>query len=295
MGALSAPLLLFLGACRPDFVSVDDACPDGVDPGDPTASDDAVAAWSRAACYRSRLGLPLGALDARLDTAAQAHAGYMAVADELGHQETDASNVDYTGEWPWDRADAAGYTGWTGVSETVAYGSDADQAVDDWMGTLYHRIPFTMPEWDAVGFGLAEGYASMTFATPFPGQGSAVVLYPSDGQTGVPGGFSSDSESPDPVPGADEVGTPITLTVSATSTGDDPQNPYDLELLDASLSGPDGDVPFTTLTPTTDPDLIFAVGLVPEAPLAADSAWTATFHVRWRGGETTVSTSFGTS
>ena len=67
-----------------------------------------VAALEHANCYRLDMGLPSGSLDPVLDDATQAHAEYMLENGVLDHQEV-ADNPGFTGEWVWDRMEAAGF------------------------------------------------------------------------------------------------------------------------------------------------------------------------------------------
>ncbi|MCA8971212.1 MAG: hypothetical protein KDC95_15580 [Planctomycetes bacterium] len=106
--------------------------------------------------------------EARLATAARAHARYMVDAKEYGHHET-TGQTGFTGEWPHDRARATGYTGDVaecsiarGVNplETIA-GYVVDAAVPG-TGThgmqerRGHRVCLLRPKWRDVGVGNHE-------------------------------------------------------------------------------------------------------------------------------------------
>lgn len=286
-------LILLFSACtdKTGWLSVDEAC---------TASPDdsatpAQQAFDRAACYRARLGLDPAALDDAVLAASQAHADYMAEADTLAHEESDTSNSHYTGEWAWDRVEAAGYRSDGVVAEVVAEGYSPSEAVDSWVNSVYHRIPFTMPEWTAVGFGQSERFCAMTFLTPFPEGSPAAIIYPADGQSEVPTTFLSDQEYPDPAPDTNAVGSPITVTVGGPDAEIIGQNRYDLQLVDATLTGPDGDVDVIVLVPDDDPYLFNTLALVPEAPLDAGASYTAAISVTWSSGEATLSSTFLTA
>lgn len=275
--------------------SVDAACQDS-DVGDPDASDAQQAGLYRANCYRALMGLDAGLLEERLDVSAQAHADYMKSNNTLTHQET-AGKSGYTGEWVWDRAEAEGYpfTGGMSIGEVVAYGSDAAGSVDGWMNSVYHRLPFASPEWREAGFGQAGLYSAMTVVTPWPDSGGSAILYPVDGQLDVPARFDSDGEWPDPAPSAGMVGPPITVTVGSADTTRSSQNPYDLQLLDASLEGPDGAVDLLSLVPDDDPYLVYGVALVPTSPLSPGAEYSVSVTVSWTGGEETLQGSFTTA
>lgn len=253
-----------------------------------------VAALEHANCFRLEMGLQPGSLDPVLDDATQAHAEYMLENSVLDHQEV-ADNPGFTGEWVWDRLEAAGYALEPGSSwsEVLAEGEGARGSIDRWMNSVYHRVPFTMPGWRAVGFGRADPYVGMTFVMDYPAGYRSSVLYPSDGQTGVPTTFDSDTEWPDPVPDAREVGPPITVTVSDVAIGAD-SNPHGLSLVDARVEGPDGTLDVVTLQPGDDDFLQYAIAVIPREPLQPLTDYDVEVTVIWGGQEDTVSGSFTT-
>lgn len=292
------PLPLLLLACndgsKASPVSVDDSCRT-FSFGDDSASQDQRDGLERANCYRGAMGLDAMELGPALDLAAQHHAEYMDTNGVITHEE-DRDAEGYTGQWPWDRAESAGYDWKTGaISEVVSYGYGPDGAVDGWMNSVYHRIPFTSPEVIVTGFGQEKRYSSMTFVTPYPYAEDSAVLYPVDGQIDVPTRFNSDEEVPDPAPDDTYVGPPITVTVGATSTPGTSQNPFVLVLREASLSGPDGDVELIELVPDDDPYLLQAVALVPVEPLAPGSDYEVEVKITWSGGQETINSTFRTA
>ena len=138
----------------------DDAsmCPvTALDPAVPT--DAPLEALARSNEHRAMMGLAPGSLHPLLNQASQSHADYMACHAVISHQE-DAANDGYTGEWVWDRIESAGYAleGGQSWSEVIADGYSATEAIDGWVDSVYHRIPFTMPYWLDVGFGLTDHY-----------------------------------------------------------------------------------------------------------------------------------------
>lgn len=266
------------------------------DKGDTGSSADAEAGLAQANVYRALLGLSDFSLDSTLNDAAQAHADYMSTNNTITHQES-SSDDGYTGEWAWDRAEAAGYD-WpagTAISEVVSSGYSPAGAVDGWMNSVYHRIPFTTPGVPATGFGQAGTYSSMTLVLSVPDVENVAVLYPADGQTDVPASFNSDEEFPDPAPGTNRVGPPISVTVGDTSIGRDAANPYSLSLESASLSGPDGDVELLTADPDSDDQLFNTVMVLPTEPLKAGAVYGVAVTVSWSGGDQTLSGTFTTA
>jgi len=260
-------------------------------------SEDAKLALEQSNCYRNLMGLSRGRLHPDLDDAAQAHADYMFNLGTITHQES-SSNEGYTGEWVNDRMEAAGYEVVAGSmwSEVVAWGYGPDEAIDGWMSTVYHRIPFTLPGWTEQGFGQNELYSSMSFVTPIPDGNHRAVIFPADGQSQVPTIFDSDTEIPDPAPDHGVIGYPITVTVGSTEiTGDGNYNPYDLELIDAVVWGPGGEeVDILTMDPTND-DLIYVMAAaMPLEPLEEGATYEAEMTIEWAGDSQTLFTEFTT-
>ena len=293
---MNALLLLLAcnGGSKAPPVSVNDSCV-AASFGYDDPSDDAKAGLDRTNCYRAIMGLASAQLEPHLDVASQNHAEYMATNGVITHQEDDDLD-DYSGEWVWDRAENAGYE-WpngTVMMETVSVGYGPEAAVDGWVNSVYHRLPFTSPELVETGFGQEDRYSSMTFVAPFPYTKATSVLYPVDGQVDVPTAFNSDQEVPDPAPDATYVGPPITVSVGATSMPGTDQNPFNLQLSEASLEGPDGEVGLITLLPDDDPNLLYGLALIPEEPLSPDSEYTLKIAYTWAGGDEDLETTFTT-
>lgn len=86
------------------------------------------------------------------------------------------------------------------------------EAVDQWMGTFYHRLPLLHPGLVGVGWGLEHGIAVLDCQSLVDhfSQG-AYVVWPPDGMKGVPTTFQP--ELPNPVPGEEQSawGYPITF------------------------------------------------------------------------------------
>jgi hypothetical protein len=291
-------LVLGLSACDEFFKDGSDTgigdCLEGFGDSDAFAEE----AFDRANWYREQMGLNSGVLDPLLNDSAQTHAAYMYDDGAISHQESSDGSC-YTGEWVWDRMDAVGYERVAGStwSEVVAYGFDPTGSVDGWMGTVYHRVPFSMARWSEVGFGQADVFSSMSFVTSFPAGVNLAVIYPADGLTDVPTSFDSNQEIPDPAPDHGVVGYPITVTVGAdTVVSDSVQNPYGLELLDWSLRGPSGsEVDVLVADPNADDMLVFMASMLPIEPLMGGTEYEAEMTVRWNGMETTLYSAFTTA
>ena len=259
-------------------------------------SADAREAIERTNCFRNLMGLEPGILHPVVDQATQAHADYMDRHDTITHYE-ESSKAGYTGDAVWDRLETAGYPLEPGNSwaEVVAYGYGPADAVDGWMETVYHRIPYTTPYWTEAGYGQNGLYSSMSFVSPYPNGPRTAVIYPVDGQRDVPVDFDSDIEWPDPAPDHGVVGYPITLTVAAnSSSGGD--NPYNLYVLDATLTDDSGrEIDCIVSDPDDDEYLSNTAFMLPTSPMSRGTTYTATMVVEWDGIEETIRATFTTA
>ena len=261
------------------------------------ATTEQVLGLDAANCYRALMGLEPGVLGLEINTATQWHAEYMERNGRISHQEQ-AGRSGFTGEWVWDRIDAAGRPLGAGemVSEVVASGYTPAGAVDGWMQTVYHRMPFTLPAWIEIGFGQEGEYSSMSFLTGFPAGIRTGVIYPADGQVEVNPSFQSDWESPDPAPDHGEVGTPITVTVTDEQTSTSDNDPFNTRLVSGTLVDSAGtEVEIMVADPSTDPSLYQMVMLLPVEPLQATTTYTATVVVSWMGSEEIFESTFTTA
>lgn len=198
--------------------------------------------------------LPPVALDPELSAGALAHARYLVLHED----QRDA--------WPGaheERADREGFSAAgsrAGLHGVIAYTEDARSALDQWMGSFYHRLPLLSPGLFGVGLGRADGVfvldVTSLVAEPW---GEHWVAWPYDGMRDVP--LSFQPEIPSPVPGAElaSLGYPVTLQVVLPGHGSDAR--MSLRLF---AGGPDGaEVPCHVISPDEP--------LFPE--LAPERAW----------------------
>lgn len=95
-------------------------------------------------------GLPAFSLNSKLNTAAQNKANHMIANDYWAHVAPD-------GTTPWYFFDQAGYA-YLVAGENLAYGFDTSLgAVNGWMASPSHRDNILLPDYEQVGFGIANG------------------------------------------------------------------------------------------------------------------------------------------
>lgn len=293
-----------------DMSAVDALCADPPPvSGDPDATEAQLAAAARLACHRQAAGLSILTLSPALQAAAQAHADYMDATGLYGHDEADASHPRFTGEDALARVLAADYPADLAahrLDEAIAFddgGMSASGAVDLWISTVYHRLPFLHPLATELGLGIRGSYAVAVVVgrwdTSQAGGGGSLTwgLYPAEGQSGVPVSLDSDRESPDPAPDHGVVGFPVTAAFGAAEWGEDPSDPYALEV-DLARSGIQDAAGRPVLTlllePGADPHLLDAVALLPMEPLAEGARYRVTLGIAVAGEELDLAWSFVT-
>ena len=178
---------------------------------------------------RQQLGEPVLARTPAIDVAALGHSQYQQANDTITHVQV-VGKPGFTGVALTDRLSAANYRF---VNGSYAYGevisSTIDQsgfnAAEELITAIYHRFAIFEPEFRQAGVGSAVSASGRTYLTvdmtvdglsPTFGKGGFVV-YPMSGQQGLPSVFSSDAESPDPVPNQNLVGYPISIHADITS------------------------------------------------------------------------------
>jgi uncharacterized protein YkwD len=178
---------------------------------------------------RQQVGLAALADNSKIDAAAQGHSNYLRVNNTVTHDQT-AGQPGFTGVQLGDRLAAAGYT----LVRPFAYGevisatssTSGFYQAEELIAAIYHRFVMFEPLFREIGTGAASGSSGYTYFTAdmatSGGYGTSVgrgkvVVYPFNNQTKVPVNFFSDNESPDPVPGQNEVGYPVSVHTDITS------------------------------------------------------------------------------
>jgi uncharacterized protein YkwD len=216
----------------------------------PDVANDRKAALDAVNNLRTSHGLPAVQEDPALAAAAQAHA-YFYLFNASQSQVSGTGIVTEapalpgaTGATALDRARHFGYGG-PRATELASHVLTPGGSVQNWIDSVFHRLPLLDRATTAVGFGEAR-VGSIAIAVLDTGAGPAgtgePVVYPADGQADVPVAFSG-AAAPSPLPQGAQApaGYPVTLEV-----GDAQQ----LHLGTSRLLGPDGkEVPSYTLAP----------------------------------------------
>lgn len=193
------------------------------DPSAPAATGNTAAdALARFNWRRQQAGILPVARNAAIDAAALGHSEYQRQNNTITHVQ-EAGRPGFTGVSILDRMQSAGYA--FSASQGYAYGeviasrgdTQGAAAAEDLIGAIYHRFVVMEPLFKEAGAG--AGTSSLTYVTiNFAANGfdralpaGVVVSYPFPNQADVPTGVSSDQESPDPVPGQNLVGYPVSV------------------------------------------------------------------------------------
>jgi hypothetical protein len=278
-----------------DVASAEDAGPDsGNGTGDypPGASPEQKAALDYVNTIREVLDLPLvGQLEA-INKAAQAHAEYFVAHCQAylnystsPHEENPNWEEGFSGVNFYDRMAYFGFGGMAGW-EVMAFIGDPVGSVDGWMATLYHRIPFVNPFAADLGYGMvtgkgcyqwASGVDVMDFSRLANTTVTEAVVWPYDGQTGVPKSWDGAESPQPPMPKGHNYpsGPIITLTFPGTQ--------FSFE--SHELLGPSGPVEHQWVTPQNDPVkyLQDTVSLYALAPLAGATVYTVRLTGSYKG------------
>jgi uncharacterized protein YkwD len=251
---------------------------------------------------RQALGLGLLAQNDTLDTAAQAHALYLAVnynpstmngvdpsTGDLYFHSEDSGMTDFYAATPAARDIKAGFSGVrTDEVGGPAYGTgteDADASISGLLNTVYHREGILADNLNSIGIGVDAasnandqgGY----FVSDMGGVSNeqtlasgTMVVYPANGATDAAPYFNNAFEAPSPLPslGTQGLGGPISVQVASTDT---------LSVTSFTLTDASGnDVPVVLSTSQTDQsgDLRANYAFItPTAPLTPGEKYTASF------------------
>jgi len=243
---------------------------------------------------RGRCGFGLVAQNTRLDAAAQAHADWQILNNQLSHTEA-AGTSGFTGATPLDRVSAAGYAA-GGIGEEIATlyyrGSIAGTGVFGVRALLalpYHQLGM-LGGYREVGIALrgsdelgttgtfgprAVQQFNLGFARsdgPQEPAGDQVLTYPCEGTSGV--FYEITDETPNPVPGRDLRALPLGPGVLvAVRSG------QALAISSATMTMVSGGMPVALRPPLTkdsDPNAVLAAHqavLIPDASLVPNTSY----------------------
>lgn len=248
---------------------------------------------------RTQVGIGALTRDPRADAAAQGHSNYQKVHDVITHEQTPGAEA-FTGETVRNRLEAAGYRfgRFYAFGEVISATSDTSgvKAAEDLIAAIYHRFVIFDPIFRQAGVGAATVNNGATyFTTNFvteqldTGLGAGrMVVYPFANQQGVPRNFFSDNEVPDPAPGRNEVGYPISVHADITST-------ITVQSFTVRPRGGSADLAVRLLTQGSDTQTpSSAAAIIPLEPLAAGATYDVQFTGAVDGAATTRSWSFTT-
>lgn len=172
---------------------------------------------------RQQIGLARAQSNSLIAAAAQGHSEYQKRNNTITHDQIQG-NPGFTGITLEDRLSGAGYAlvPSYAIGEVIAKVGDTSgfTASEALITAIYHRFVIFEPTYKEAGAGYATASNGYTyFTTDFtasngigPGLGAGkFTVYPYAGQQNVVRNFFSDSEQPDPVPGKNEVGYPISV------------------------------------------------------------------------------------
>jgi len=255
----------------------------------PCANETAEIADARRALDRVRAmaGLPSLRCDAATAAAAAAHCAYVAANGTFSHVEVNGKPKFYGERFIQRMARAKASD--TAAAEVMATlrGADAIEAHGGWMNSVYHRSILLRRELVSFGYGSAESCSTIDFGRNTASVDGAAVVWPPNGATSVPWSFGASDELPNPLPGHDVVGSPISIV--GTSSFDHPS---------AVVTGPSGSVAVKLISPDSDETGLVRAGelhVVPLAPLEPNTRYTATIRARSGDKSVVYATTFTTS
>ena len=241
-----------------------------------------------------------------LTDAAQAHSDFLAANPDLsaidGHGEN-KKRPGYSGDSPSVRAESKGIklSGFW-LSEDVARVSDPINSVQRFLSSIYHRSPLLAP-----GARYA-GYARNTKGEPHDTVNLLIhpditdlkpVAYPQQGARDVPTSFAANEERPQPFPGRELVGQPISVHFPRYKDSLKNKEPtlyvkvFSLHL-GSSRTGPE----VATILKTASSDSVVLspdAFLTPVEPLLPSQEYSVSAHLIYGGLEFEENWSFKTS
>ena len=251
---------------------------------------------------RSQVGVATLTRSSLIDTAAQGHSDYLRANSTVSHDQI-AGKTGFTGATLGDRFVKAGYT--VNRANSYAYGEVIAGAAnnsgfylaEELITAIYHRFAIFEPVFKEGGAGAAMGNSGYAYFTADfaanngygPGLvAGQIVTYPVSNQLKVATSFSSDNESPDPVPNQDVVGYPISVHANIYDT-------LSVTAFTVRQRGAASDLTVLLLQHATDAQTpVAAAANIPMSPLIANTAYDVSFSGRLNGSNVSRTWSFTT-
>lgn len=195
----------------------------GLCPPPPGAAPQALAALMVTNERRAEMGLQCQTMITTINTAAENHCRYFeanqpnrrCIANP--HGEVDGCDLFVANSFA-TRMRTAGYTG-SPAFEVMAFSNDGASATNQWIDSIWHRIPVLSPWVGDMGYGGATGCDTIDYGTG-AGAGvpdTATATYPYANQTEVPTRFlGNEGPPPPPPPTGWPSGYPITIYMQGT-------------------------------------------------------------------------------
>ena len=247
---------------------------------------------------RSQIGLSPLVRNSLIDSAALGHSSYLNLNNTVAHEQVQGK-PGFTGVTLGDRLAKAGYVVTSLQGEVIAGASNTSgfYLAEELVTAIYHRFVIFEPLFKEGGAGAAvsgTGYAYFTTDLASnrnygPGlTAGQIVTYPFSGQQKVAVSFSSDNESPDPVPNQDVVGYPISVHANYGT-------PVSVAAFSVRQRGAAADLAVRLLISSNDVHTpVSAASIIPLAPLNANTSYDVSFIGKVNGADVTRSWSFTT-
>ena len=247
---------------------------------------------------RGQTGLASLARNSLIDNAALGHSNYLNLNNTVAHEQV-LGKPGFTGVNLGDRLAKAGYVVTTLQGEVIAGAANTSgfYLAEELITAIYHRFVIFEPLFKEGGSGAAvnnSGYAY--FTTDLAGNSSygpglpagQIVAYPFSGQQKVAVSFSSDNESPDPVPNQDVVGYPISVHANYGAV-------LNVATFSVRQRGSATDLSVRLLRSDSDAHTpVSAAAIIPLAPLTAATTYDVSFIGKVNGANLTRNWSFTT-
>lgn len=220
--------------------------------------------------HSSTTPAPPPTLDEELSRGCLAHAAYLERHPEMAAAWPDAH--EQRPDHPeWSSAGA-----WAGAHSVIAPGAkDGAAAIEQWMGTFYHRLPLLDPGLRRIGLGQSGSVVVLDCASMVqPLREEWLVVWPPSGATKVPTRFIA--ELPNPVPGEDQSSFGYPITLQHGPPADRQTIELEMTLRDGTAEGAEVPCWFSTPQNPTNPDLAppGCFALIPKARLRSGATYT---------------------